>query len=242
MADVVKLGSLYLDSPGGIQPTTPAGIYSSSMKYVGIGDTFEGREISWVKYKDLLVADRLICLAISWNKLNEFGFIFGTPVKIDGKYYLCRSLKLAAGKTGPSEWDDILDDTDDTDKTWHWGQGMSWGQAVATGSVGERVVCGYSFARFRDKLKAAYRSHNAGWRPVLEPLKIEIKNIEKAVGRKISLLTASNDRISGKLVTASDYDLVIESGAILHETSPWVIRDRTNIIVNRAGIVSLKTM
>lgn len=240
MADVVKLGSLYLDSPGGIQPTAPAGVYSSAMKHVGIGDTFEGREISWVKYKDLLVADRLICIDISWNKLNEFGFIFGTPVKIDGKYYLCRSLKLA-GKIGPSEWDDILDDTDDTDKTWHWSQGMSWGQA-ATGSVDERVVCGYSFARFRDKLKATYRSHNAGWRPVLEPLKIEIKNIEKVVGRKISLLTASNDRISGNLVTVSDYDLVIKSGTILHGTSPWVVRDRTNIIVNRAGIVSLKKM
>lgn len=96
---------------------------SGSMSSYIISDTpsKEENQLIWHKMKDgnkiLFICDRNILVSVSWNDLNEQGYIFGKNVIIDGKQYLCRVLtggtnfrkgkeKLAA--SAENEWDRFI--------------------------------------------------------------------------------------------------------------------------------------
>ena len=83
MAEIIKLGTQYLD---GFQLDTGLPYEEGILT---IQDTVPGKELQWMKVGDLLVADRCLCCAISWNDLNEMGYIFGRAITIDGKEYIC---------------------------------------------------------------------------------------------------------------------------------------------------------
>ena len=65
--EIIKLGSIYF----GGEPQVPGEEFIDGD--LTFGDTVPGMELSWVKYKDLLVADRCVCDYISWEQLNELG-------------------------------------------------------------------------------------------------------------------------------------------------------------------------
>ena len=96
--EIIRLGTLYCDG----RPIVPGG-YVPSGRPILIGDTTAGYELQWIKAGNLLVADRCACIDISWVALDKLGFIYGTPVEINGKLYVCRSLKVGAGAGDENE-------------------------------------------------------------------------------------------------------------------------------------------
>ena len=56
----------------------------------------DANKLQWHKIKDgsktLLICDRNILVSVSWNDLNEQGYITGKTVTIDGATYKCRVL------------------------------------------------------------------------------------------------------------------------------------------------------
>lgn len=70
--------------------------YPTSNSSIKIRDTVEGKEIIWVKpdNMNILVADRTLLTCVSWNDLENNGFIPGKVVTIDGRRYQCRLLQV----------------------------------------------------------------------------------------------------------------------------------------------------
>ena len=145
---------------------------------IDLGDSVNGKEISWVKYKDMYIADRCVSTAISWNKLNEQGFVYGVPVKIDGRHYLCRCLKIGTRKNEDCEWNDILRELGDSNVIWNWRHMYFWGQEVPATKPNRRqihrdsyrVVRGFYSARAWDCNLTTNQGVFVGFRPVLEPI------------------------------------------------------------------------
>ena len=130
-AQIFKLGSIYLDDlviyPG----------FSCSSGDFTIGDTVADMELRWIQMGNALVADRCVCLGISWDTLNSLGYIFGRPVHIDGKPYLCRSLKVGIEETASSEWDTLLK-IESANTLIHWKNIYFWGQETILKRYPER--------------------------------------------------------------------------------------------------------
>ena len=63
-----------------------------------------------------LVADRMLLTRVSWQDLDEAGYVFGADVSIDGKQFLCRLLTGGdaprdnpyQGAARPNEWDSLV--------------------------------------------------------------------------------------------------------------------------------------
>ena len=95
--DIAKFGSLYLDGKAAEPMSGCEGITD-----ISLGDTVFGDELSWVQDGDRLIADRCVCSIVSWDHLNEIGYICGRPAKIDGKPYRCRCLTGGAQMGDPN--------------------------------------------------------------------------------------------------------------------------------------------
>ena len=94
---------------------------SGSMANYTLGSTpaADANKLQWHKIKDgsktLLICDRNILVSVSWNDLNEQGYITGKTVTIDGATYKCRVLTggstyrgndtYAGGSPTNNEWD-----------------------------------------------------------------------------------------------------------------------------------------
>ena len=115
---LVRLAGLYRDHQAQLRPTRPWIIDLSVIRpYEGvtpgnvadfetaadmlswqIGDTPSdpAQQLQWVRIEDegrlLLISDRVLLMRISWDDLNEAGYVQGRPVAIDGRRYLCRLL------------------------------------------------------------------------------------------------------------------------------------------------------
>lgn len=82
----------------------------------------DANKLQWHKIKDgsktLLICDRNILVSVSWNDLNEQGYITGKTVTIDGATYKCRVLTggstyrgsdtYAGGSPTNNEWDRFI--------------------------------------------------------------------------------------------------------------------------------------
>ncbi len=71
------------------------------------------KKLKWVKIKDgnktLLICDRNILNNISWDTLNETGYVDGTKITIDGNDYLCRLLTGGNNyRSGTDEYSGVL--------------------------------------------------------------------------------------------------------------------------------------
>ena len=124
----LRFGTMY---EGGM-PISPSSNANATMGLT-LGDTVPGKEIRWLEFKNLLIADRCVCTGISWDDLRQAGLLDGKPVKIDGKDYLCRSLKVGSMPGEPNEWDDALNALGEDDKDWHWLGDRVWGRRTRPG-------------------------------------------------------------------------------------------------------------
>ena len=104
MANIIKLGSLYLDDC----PADTEIVYNSGQA-IRIGEAVPGKEISWVVVNNMLIADRCILTKISWDNLKANDLVFGKEVSIGGFRFTVRLLQVGAEKDEPNEWDAALD-------------------------------------------------------------------------------------------------------------------------------------
>ena len=233
--EVKSFGSLYLNG----RPSVLNAEYGGGN--ISLGDTVPEEAIPFVKWKDLWVAGKAICLNASWDDLNKHNFITGHPIKIDGVPYLCRSLKVGEERDVPNEWDSILDELGEDDSLWHWSKQLFWGQEISKKRGSFRAVRGRHSARYWNDLSATTRHVTVGFRPVLEPLAPE-PLISDALIRADLKVYGPDTAIIGQLVEYTDYDLVMAPNTklCLPRKCQWVRRDGKRIIIDRAAIVWMK--
>ena len=233
--EVKNFGSLYLNG----RPSVLNAEYSGGN--ISLGDTVPEEAIPFVKWKDLWVAGKVVCLNASWDDLNKYNFITGHPIKIDGVPYLCRSLKVGEREDDPNEWDTILDDLGDSNDLWHWRHIYFWGQETVKGWASNRAVRGYYSARYWYCYYASDRNVYVGFRPALEPLPPEPQISDPLVGAQLEIYGPTG-MFNGQLVDFSDYDLVIEPSAqqIIPADCKWVSRSGNRVIIDRSTITWMK--
>ena len=233
--EVKNFGSLYLNG----RPSVLNAEYGGGN--ISLGDTVPEEAIPFVKWKDLWVAGKAICLNASWDDLNKHNFITGHPIKIDGVPYLCRSLKVGEKENVPNEWDSILDDLGEDDNLWHWGSGYFWGQEGSKYEASSRAVRGYHSARNWFGSSATNRYVDVGFRPVLEPLPPEPLVSDTLIGANLKVY-GPDTAIIGQLVEHTDYDLVMapNAGLRLPRKCQWARRDGKHIIIDQTAVIWMK--
>ena len=233
--EIKNFGTVYLDG----QPYFPGA--ESNGRVISFGDTVSEKAIPFVRYKSLWVASQCVCINISWEQLSKAGYIFGCPVKIDGTFYLCRSLEVGEEKGVSNEWDSILDDLGEDDGLWHWDDQYFWGQETSRKEASYRAVRGWVSARHWDGHDATFRGVGVGFRPILEPLAPE-PLISDALIRADLKVYGPDTAIIGQLVEYTDYDLVMVSNADLRlpQQCQWARRDGKHIIIDRTAVIWVK--
>ena len=227
--EIVQLGSLYLN--GEVRtPGTVKGVFETPF----IGDTVGGHEIQWVKDGERLIADRCIVQNITWNDLDVFGFIFGCPVLIDGKRYLCRSLKGGALPETHNEWDDLMKRHGGKESLWHWQRVYFWCQEEHSSNPTFRML------RKMSQQESAYGTKGVansliGFRPVLEPGKcVKDQDLSHALRGSVKLWFPFGP-VEGTLTDYSDYDITIRTEQRLPEANSNVCRNDDEIVISRTG-------
>lgn len=232
----IAMGGIYLAGTAQMP-----GFDCGSSADISFGDAVPGRELQWVKLKDgLLVADRCACTNISWNQLHEKGFVFGAPITIDDKTYLCRCLRVGAKEGEPNEWDSALDEAGEDDDLWHWDRRYFWGQEASKDWASHRAVRGYYSARFWRDSTATYRLVDVGFRPILEYLGSNPCSLDTLLGKKVKVYSPGGVAAEGYLADFSDYDILLKSNSPVVTDHPWITKEGSDIIVARENIVWLK--
>lgn len=139
MAILEKFGTIYLD---GI-PVPPGTVLtkcdSNNPPKIELGDTVPGMEIGWVFVDDRLIADDNILLNVSWDILSASGLTMGKDIQIDGD--ACRVRCLLEDKNGGSDWDDMLDASEDNNII-HWSGTYSLGTSVLSPRSKQALIWG----------------------------------------------------------------------------------------------------
>lgn len=201
MANIIKLGSLYLNG-------CPAEIVSkyNPGQAISIGETAQGKEIHWVVVNDMLIADRCILTEVSWDDLKANDLVFGKEVSIGGFRFTVRLLQVGAEKDEPNEWDAALDAVGEDDSIWHWKDAYFWVQEP--GKIGSyRAYRGYNSARYWGSRSSGYRNASLGFRPALVPLNTKHQD-EIRIGEQLRLW-GGQSIVSGRLEEISDYEMVL---------------------------------
>ena len=233
--EIKNFGTVYLDG----QLYFPGA--ESNGRVISFGDTVSEKAIPFVRWKSLWVASQCVCINISWEQLSKAGYIFGCPVKIDGTFYLCRSLEVGEEKGVSNEWDSILDDLGEDDGLWHWDDQYFWGQETSRKEASYRAVRGWVSARHWDGHDATFRGVGVGFRPILEPLAPE-PLISDALIRADLKVYGPDTAIIGQLVEYTDYDLVMapNAGLRLPRKCQWARRDGKHIIIDQTAVIWMK--
>ena len=203
MANIIELGSLYLDG----ESIAPEAKYQPGQA-ISFGEAVSDMAISWVPVNGLLIADRCLLTHISWNDLDAQCLVFGKEVKIQGFRFTARLLKVGSEEDVPNEWDDALDTVGEDNAFWHWGERYFWGQESVSWDASIRAYRGYDSARYWDWHGSSNRNANLGFRPALEPLPTDHSDLRygqavMAIGR--------NGCVVGELVDKTQYDFIIRS-------------------------------
>lgn len=231
---LVKLGSIYFDGDS-VDPGS-----ALDGQQFSIGDTRPGKELQWVQDGKLLVADRCICVNISWDNLNKMGFVFGTLVVIDNNSYLCRCLKVGSWVGAPNEWDTLLDKYGEDNALWHWEDKWFWGQETLSGATSRRACRGCNSAPYYGSYSASSWYAFLGFRPIMEPLDSVSLSPDHLTGKQVQVYGPQWATIDGILIGADDYDLILDVGTVLPEDFSWGAKTNKGIIINRANVNWLK--
>lgn len=229
MAEIITLGSLYFDGvPQAICDTYNGG-------EISFGPAVPDMEIEWVKLKNgFLISNATLCTYISWMELHSQGFVFGTPVQIDGTTYLCRCLKVGAEDGAPNEWDAALDEAGESNDLWNWAGTDFWGQE--TTSEGARAARACYGSRKWNEYPADSLYGGLGFRPLLEPLR-GIYTTDGLIGKNVRIFDLDSNSIAGRLLDVDDYDLIVVPSTPPLDSCSWAQQNGEKTIVNRSKIL-----
>lgn len=163
----VKFGSLLINSEAVDVPQEPHTngdiIKYSATSTMTIGETVEGKELSWFKrtYSDktVYICDRNLVNTFSFNNMNTSGWVLGKTVSINGKQFTARLMQYDAG-----EWS-LLNDLASTE--YHCGT-IENPQGTMTK---ERKLVGLTQNTDLTSVSSISSNANYGFRPVLELIK-----------------------------------------------------------------------
>ena len=205
MANIIKLGSLYLDN----QPVQVGQWYNPECEIL-IGDTNAGQEISWVIVDRTMIADRCILTHVSWDDLNGAGLIFGKRILIDGFPYTITVPNSNLNGNGGEidEWQSAMAIVEDeSDSLWHWRGIYSWGKESKDLEQVYRVVRGYYAGYGWGYREASNRREDLGFRPMLLP---EFSEFAPDIPPCSEMfLWIGESVIHGRLFELTKYDLVL---------------------------------
>lgn len=206
-----------------------------------ISDTIKGRELPFVKWQDKYVGARGFCKNVPWNALDKAGYAYGTPIRIDGKRYLCRCIRGGGTPQQVNEWDEILDEIGKDDSIWHWRNQYFWAMDTPDMDSKMRVVRGYDSARNWTRTDRLTENVGIAFRPILEPLSEEPCICDELIGAQLTVY-GSGYPIKGTLVEYSDYDLTLEPTSPLpsEQSGPWVLHADGKEIIDRNKIVCIQ--
>lgn len=204
-----------------------------------IGNTSE-TPLAWVQSGPLLVSKDTLCLNISWNTLNRLGFVSGRPVTIDGKPYLCRSIRTGGkDKGGELRW--IFGDTVDEEEVWNWSRGYFWCWNDAgdrNKPSDEQPASGFVFMGIATWVNPE-RWAGIGFRPVLEPLPPALPQEALQVGQSVTAFGLGGT-VRGRVVEISSYDLVLEPDDQNPAKYPWAVVQGGLLVVDKSAILHLQ--
>lgn len=235
MANIIKLGSLFLDG----RPVETGMQYVPSQT-IEVGEMTPSKEIGWVAVNGLLIADQCLLTNVSWDDLDVQGLVFGKEVTVQGLRFKIRLLKVGSKEDVPNEWDAALDAVGEDDTLWHWDHKFFWGQEPVSGSVSHRAIRGYYSARIWDFNIATFQYARVGFRPALEPLPTDPSAIRHS---QEALVIGRAGAVAGSLIDATAYDLVIQPNAdgLIGEVSFAAKMQDGTLAVDRSGIISIAT-
>lgn len=235
MANIIKLGSLFLDG----RPVETGMQYVPSQT-IEVGEMTPSKEIGWVAVNGLLIADQCLLTNVSWDDLDVQGLVFGKEVTVQGLRFKIRLLKVGSKEDVPNEWDAALDAVGEDDTLWHWDHKFFWGQEPVSGSVSHRAIRGYTSARYWDWIISSLRNADLGFRPALEPLPTDPSAIRHS---QEALVIGRAGAVAGSLIDATAYDLVIQPNAdgLIGEVSFAAKMQDGTLAVDRSGIISIAT-
>lgn len=205
-------------------------------------DTVPGKELEWVDAGDMLVATKCVCRCISWNELNRQGYIFGRVVRIDGKAYLCRSLRVGNALNAPNEWDDLLARFGESNELWDWAAAYFWGQEDVPGTANDRAIRGYDSPRAWRSVVQNGKTAYVGFRPVLEPLSDMPDLTGASIGSRFAVYGPNNVIITGQLAGADDYDIVLKYESKLPAKCGWVSRRKDMATLQRDSVLWMEEL
>lgn len=235
MANIIKLGSLFLDG----RPVETGMQYVPSQT-IEVGEMTPSKEIGWVAVNGLLIADQCLLTNVSWDDLDVQGLVFGKEVTVQGLRFKIRLLKVGSKEDVPNEWDAALDAVGEDDTLWHWDHIFFWGQEPVSGSVSHRAIRGYTSARHWGWSDSSSRHALLGFRPALEPLPTDPSAIRHS---QEALVIGRAGAVAGSLIDATAYDLVIQPNAdgLIGEVSFAAKMQDGTLAVDRSGIISIAT-
>lgn len=235
MANIIKLGSLFLDG----RPVETGMQYVPSQT-IEVGEMTPSKEIGWVAVNGLLIADQCLLTNVSWDDLDVQGLVFGKEVTVQGLRFKIRLLKVGSKEDVPNEWDAALDAVGEYDTLWHWDHKFFWGQEPVSGSVSHRAIRGYTSARHWGWSDSSSRHALLGFRPALEPLPTDPSAIRHS---QEALVIGRAGAVAGSLIDATAYDLVIQPNAdgLIGEVSFAAKMQDGTLAVDRSGIISIAT-
>lgn len=233
MANIIKLGSLFLDG----RPVETGMQYVPSQT-IEVGEMTPSKEIGWVAVNGLLIADQCLLTNVSWDDLDVQGLVFGKEVTVQGLRFKIRLLKVGSKEDVPNEWDAALDAVGEDDTLWHWDHKFFWGQEPVSGSVSHRAIRGYTSARHWGWSDSSSRHALLGFRPALEPLPTDPSAIRHS---QEALVIGRAGAVAGSLIDATAYDLVIQPNAdgLIGEVSFAAKMQDGTLAVDRSGIISI---
>ena len=208
----------------------------SQVTAISLGDTVPGKELKWVESEGFWVADTEVCLNISWQQLNYIGYIFGHPVKIDGRLFLCRSPKISRKPGKPNEWNALLNRHTWTGTSFY----HFWVQEAKRGESAMRYACESQLAQKIDAFNSGCRAHWIGFRPVLEPLPPIPTDLSPLVGQKVLAYAPGGYSFHCKMVEVNKYDIVLNTSVEPPRNCAWAIRDGKRVIIKRDCLLWLK--
>lgn len=228
----IKIGTISYEGK-----TMPAGFSCDEFAKIAFGDTVPGLELLWVPYRDVLIADRCVYRNVSWDQLDQYGFVFGTKIQIDGRPYLCRCLKYG-------EWDKALDALGKSCDLWNWSDTYFWTQMVYPTVEPNCEIRGGVSARYQDTSDPTVRNTRIGFRPVLEPLITELS--DDMIGNNIKVFWPNQkgtlkriELFVGRLIRFDNYDLVLETSDKIPAGCNWAVRRGQEIVINRDAITEI---
>lgn len=235
--EIVKFGTLHY----GGYPAPPNAPYTPYFDDITICDSVSRKKISWVKIGNLFVSPNIIAPKSSWNNLHRSGLIYGRPITIDGKPYLCRSPSVGKLNEDSSEWADIVDACNSKEKcTVLSPEKWFWGQEKAPSLKDAHIICGYSSLKMKSYADDDTQTLDCGFRPVLEPMDSGFDSCvaDSLIGKTLSMC-GPRGRITGTLKEVSDYDLRLSRRSVSglrEDFFGWASLHGEDIVVTRDQI------